>query len=92
MKLRLFKAISKKTWQDLKINLDQDQKKVRKKRNTYEDVTALYEGRELTTNAFKSGIFPIKARKDKGLKVLTPKQMLHRLSITLAQVKANNTS
>ena len=90
MKLRLVKAISKKTWQDLKINLDQDQKKVRKKRNTYEDVTALYEGRELTTNTFKSRIFPIKARK--GLKILTPKQMLHRLPITLSQVKASNTS
>ena len=37
---------------------------------------ALYEGRELTLNAFKSGIFPIKATQRKGLKILTPQQML----------------
>ena len=75
-------------------NLNQKQKKVRikkerlfkdKKRNTFESVNALYEGRE-------SGIFPIKTRKGKGLKILTPKQMLQRLSIALAQVKAGNTS
>ena len=29
-----------------------------KKRNTYESAYACYEGRELTYNAFKSGIFP----------------------------------
>ena len=37
-----------------------------------------------------------KAKKDetkgKGLKILTPKQMLQRLSIALAQVKAGNNS
>ena len=33
---------------------------------------------------------PIK--KGTGLKILTPKQMLQRLPITLAQVKAGNTS
>ena len=31
-------------------------------------------------------------RKGKGLKILTPKQMLHRLTIALAQVKAGNNS
>ena len=30
--------------------------------------------------------------KGKGLKILTPKQMLERLSIALAQVKAGNNS
>ena len=34
-----------------------------KKRNTFESVNALYEGRELTINAFKSGIFPRKINK-----------------------------
>ena len=29
---------------------------------------ALYEGRELTLNAFKSGTFPIKENKEKDLK------------------------
>ena len=52
---------------------------------------ALYEDQELILNAFKSGIFPIKARKDKGLKILTPKQMLQRLPIVFAEVKAGNT-
>ena len=34
----------------------------------------------------------IKQQKGKGIKILTPKQMLQRLSIALAQVKAANTS
>ena len=33
-----------------------------------------------------------KKQKGKGLKILTPKQMLQRLLIALAQVKAGNTS
>ena len=33
-----------------------------------------------------------KQQKGKGIKILTPKQMLQRLPITLAQVKAANTS
>ena len=62
------------------------------KRDTYESAYTLYEGRELNLNAFKSGIFPIKATQGKGLKILTPKQMLQRLPMALAQVKAGNTS
>ena len=34
----------------------------------------------------------IRATKGKGLKILTPKQMLQRLPIALAQVKAGNNS
>ena len=63
-----------------------------KKRDTFGSVNALYEGRELTLNAFKSRIFPIKAKKGEGLKILTPKQMLQRLLIAHVQVKAGNTS
>ena len=63
-----------------------------KKQNTFDRVNALCEGRELTLNAFRSGTFPIKAAKGKGLKISTPKQMLQRLPIALAQVKAGNTS
>ena len=59
---------------------------------SYESPYALYEGLELTLNAFKSGIFPVKEKQGKRLKILTPKQMLQRLSIALAQVKASNTS
>ena len=33
-----------------------------------------------------------KQSKDKGIKILTPKEMLQRLPIALAQVKASNTS
>ena len=63
-----------------------------KKRNTFESVNALQEGRELILNAFRSGIFPMKEKQGKGLKMLTPKQMLQRLPIALAQVKGGITS
>ena len=36
---------------------------------------ALYQGLDLTLNAFKSGIFTIKAALGEGLKILTPKQI-----------------
>ena len=63
-----------------------------KKRDTYESAYSLFEGRELILNNFKSIIFLIKVRKNKELKILTPKQMLQRLAIALAHVKAGNTS
>ena len=63
-----------------------------KKGNTFESANALYEGRELILNAFRSGVFPIKEKQGKGLKILTPKQMLQRLPIALAQVKVGKTS
>ena len=47
-------------------------------------------GWELILNAFKGGIFPIKPTKGEGLKILTPKQLLQRLPIARAQVKAGN--
>ena len=74
--------------------MDQKQQKVKitKKGNTYESAYALYEGRELILNVFRSGIFPIKEKKGRGLKILTPKQVLQILPIALALVKAGNTS
>ena len=63
-----------------------------KKINNFDSVNAVYEGQELTLNAFISGIFPIKEKQEKRLKILTPKRMLERLQIALAQVKAANTS
>ena len=39
-----------------------------KKQNTFDSVCALYEGQELTFNAFRNGIFPIRVKKLKGLK------------------------
>ena len=40
-----------------------------KKQNTFDSVDALYEGRKLTLNAFRSGIFPTKATKSEGIKI-----------------------
>ena len=60
----------------------------------------LFEGRERVLNAFDSQIFPIKfegtgfsdkVSDNSNLKILTPNQMLRRLPIALAQVKAGNT-
>ena len=78
-----------------------------KKLNTFDSVNTLYEGRELPLNVFRCGTFPVEGTKGKAcpsmlalrpsdlatqLKVLSPKQMLQRLPIALAQVKAVNTS
>ena len=43
-------------------------------------------------NDFRSGTFPVKKKQGKALKTLTPKQMLQRFPIALAQVKSGNTS
>ena len=61
-------------------------------KNIFESENALYEGRELILNAFRNGIFPVKETRGKRLKMLTPKQLLQRLPIALAQVKAGKTS
>ena len=52
----------------------------------------LCDGRELVINAFKSGLFPLKSTTETGLKILTIKQLLQRLPIALAEVKAGNNS
>ena len=48
-------------------------KKQNKKRNTFENVDALYEGRELTLNDFKSGIVSFKKTEGKTSKYQGPK-------------------
>ena len=55
---------------------------------------ALAKGRDLMYNSFRSGIFHRldKPQEGEGLKILTPNQMLKRLPIALAQVKAGNNS
>ena len=63
-----------------------------KENDVFDSAKNLYEGRELVFNAFKSELFPFKSTKGEGLKILTPKQMLQRLPISLAQVKAGNNS
>ena len=58
-----------------------------------------FEGREKVLDAFESKIFLIKSKgsgilnpDNSKLKILAPKQMLQRLPIALAQVKAGNNS
>ena len=49
-------------------------------------------GRELVINAFRSRLFPLESTTRTGLKILSPKQVLERLPIALAQVKEDNKS
>ena len=68
------------------------------KADVVDNVTSLVQGREMVINAFKSGIFQVSKEEQEGtgvnemLKILTPNQMLKRLPIALAQVKAGNNS
>ena len=65
--------------------LKTESKKV--KEDVLNSACALLKGREMVYKAFESGIF-LRA----GLKILTPNQMLKRLPIALAQIKAGNNS
>ena len=77
----------------------QNPKKKQKKKDILKNLYALFDCRERVLDAFESRTFPTKIE-DKGfseldhsnLKILTPKQMLQRLLIVLARVKAGNTS
>ena len=62
------------------------------KNDVFHSARILYESRELVLKAFKNELLPLKSTKGTGLKKLTPKQMLKRLPITLAQVKVGNNS
>ena len=55
---------------------------------------ALLKGREMVFKVFESGIFlkSEESKQGKGLKIITPKQMLRRLPIPLAQINACNNS
>ena len=59
-----------------------------------DSVSSLVKGREVVLKAFQSGIFHKleESQKGEGLKILTLNQMLKRLPIALAQVKAGNNS
>ena len=76
----------------------QDPKQKKIKSDVLDSVRALVKGRELVYNAFRSGIFHRLENSQEGegvnerLKTLTPNQMLKRLPIALAQVKAGNNS
>ena len=66
----------------------------KKKSDVLNSMSGLVNGREMVLTAFKSGIFQVskESQEGKGLKILTPNQMLKRLPIALAQVKAGNNS
>ena len=78
----------------------QDPKQKKIKSDVLDSVRALVKGRELMYNAFRSGIFHKLEKSQEGeganegerIKILTPNQMLKRLPIALAQVKAGNNS
>ena len=64
------------------------------KKEVLDNALALLQGREMVFTAFKSRIFPRskESQEGTGLKILTPNQMLKRLPIALAQIKAGNNS
>ena len=78
------------------------------KEDTVEIINTLYEDRKMVLNTFESGIFPLPPTDGTGnqgmsagiardsdrlsLKLLTPKEMIQRLPIALAQVKSFNKS
>ena len=75
------------------------QEKKREKEIVLENLYNFFEGREKILDAFESKIFLIKSKgvgilnpNHSKLKILTHKQMLQRLPIPLAQVKADNNS
>ena len=63
-----------------------------KKMNTFDNVNALYEGRELTLNAFKSGIFLLKPSQRNEWKYQHLHKCLKHYQIAPAQVNIGNAS
>ena len=75
-----------------------DPEKRKLRADVLNSMTGLVNGREMVLTAFKTGIFQVSKESQEGtgademLKILTPNQMLKRLPIALAQVKAGNNS
>ena len=67
-------------------------KKQKKNKKDFNTAQNLYYGRELFINSFNIGLFSLKSTAGTGVKIVTPKQMLQRLPIVLAQVKTGNNS
>ena len=76
-------------------------KKTTKQKGVINNITRFYLSREEVINFFRDYVEMLSdanynakqnETKGKGLKILTPKQMLQRLPIALAQVKAGNNS
>ena len=65
------------------------------KKEVLNSALSLLEGRDIVYKAFQSETFPRPEelqQEGEGLKILTPNQMLKRLPIALAQIKARNKS
>ena len=71
-----------------------DSKLKKSKENVFNSIKTLLEGREILIQGFQSRIFPRskELQQGEGLEILTPNQMLKRLPIALAQIKAGNNS
>ena len=74
-------------------------RKNKKKKIVQKNLYNFYKAREMVLNGFRSKIFLTKSKGTgifnadySKLKVLTPKQMLQRLTVALPQVKAGNNS
>ena len=71
-------------------------KKKQEKEITLDRLHNFFKAREMVFNGFKSKAFSIKSKGsgplNSKLKILTPKQMIQRLPIALAQGKAGNNS
>ena len=77
----------------------QNDKKIQEKNIVLKNLYELFAAREILLDGFDRKIFLIKSKTSgllntdrSKLKILTPKQMLQRLPIALAQVKAGNNS
>ena len=71
---------------------NKNDKNKKNKKDVLNTAKNLHDGRELLINAFKSGLFPLKSTTGTGLKISPPKQLLQRLPVALAHVKAGNNS
>ena len=71
--------------------------KSKEQKSALENLKLLYESRQAVNKLFNeyssiSSETKPKVKYGEGIKILSPKQMLQRLSITLSQLKAGNTS
>ena len=75
-----------------------NKKKIHEKNKVLKSGVELFHARENIVDFFKKGVFPFKGNvfkqnhSGKGLKILTPNEMLSRLPITLSHLKAGNNS
>ena len=77
----------------------QDPEEIQNKKDIVKNLYVLFGGRERVFDAFESEIFPVKSKgtgflnfDHSKLKILTPKQMLQKSPIALAQIKVGNDS